>query len=149
MSLGNYAKGKFELKNPEKYVGKKQPTYRSSWEWTFMNFCDTHPSVKKWASETISVPYFNPIKNKKSTYVPDFFILYEDAKGEMHAEVIEIKPTKETSLKAAGKNAYNQAMAVINQCKWQAADQWCQDQGFKFRILTENDIFHNPGKRRK
>jgi hypothetical protein len=81
-------------------------------------------------------------------YVPDFFIMYEDAQGTMHAEVIEIKPTKETSLKAAGKSVYNQAMAVMNQCKWQAADKWCQDQGFKFRILTENDIFHNPKKKR-
>jgi hypothetical protein len=99
MSLGNYAKGKFEMKNPSKYVGKKQPTYRSSWEWTFMDFCDKNPHIKKWSSETISVPYFNPLKNRKAMYVPDFFIMYEDAQGKMHAEVIEIKPTKETSLK--------------------------------------------------
>lgn len=149
MSLKNYAKGKFVMSNPEKYVGKKQPTYRSSWEWHFMRFCDTHPSVKKWASETISVPYFNPFKNRKAMYVPDFFILYEDAQGNSHAEVVEIKPAKETSIKAAGKSAYNQAMAAINQCKWQAADKWCQDQGFKFRILNESDIFHNPGKKRR
>ena len=148
MSLGNYAKGKFNMRNPDKYVGKKQPTYRSSWELTFMDFCDNNPGIKKWSSETISVPYFNPLKNRKAMYVPDFFIMYEDAQGKMHAEVIEIKPTKETSLKAAGKSVYNQAMAVMNQCKWQAADKWCQDQGFKFRILTENDIFHNPKKKR-
>ena len=148
MSLGNYAKGKFNMKNPDKYVGKKQPTYRSSWELTFMDFCDNNPGIKKWSSETIAVPYFNPLKNRKAMYVPDFFIMYEDAQGTMHAEVIEIKPTKETSLKAAGKSVYNQAMAVMNQCKWQAADKWCQDQGFKFRILTENDIFHNPKKKR-
>ena len=148
MSLGNYAKGKFNMRNPDKYVGKKQPTYRSSWELTFMDFCDNNPGIKKWSSETISVPYFNPLKNRKAMYVPDFFIMYEDAQGKMHAGVIEIKPTKETSLKAAGKSVYNQAMAVMNQCKWQAADKWCQDQGFKFRILTENDIFHNPKKKR-
>jgi len=44
-------------------------------------------------------------------YVPDFFVLYEDAKGNTKAEVVEIKPTKETNLKEAGKSAYNQAMA--------------------------------------
>ena len=148
MSLGNYARGQFEMKNPDKYVGKKKPTYRSSWEWTFMNFCDTHPAIKKWSSETISVPYFNPIKNKKSMYVPDFFIMYEDAQGNTKAEVVEIKPTKETSLKAAGKSVYNQAMAVMNQCKWQAAEKWCKDQGFAFRIITENELFHNPKKKR-
>jgi hypothetical protein len=34
--LGNFARGKYELKNPEKYIGTKTPMYRSSWEWHFM-----------------------------------------------------------------------------------------------------------------
>ena len=147
MSL-KYAKGKFKPKNPEKYVGKGDPTYRSSWEWHFMQFCDTHPSIKKWASETIGIPYFNPLTNTKKTYVPDFFILYEDKDGNSRAEIIEIKPTKETTLEAAGRNARNQAMAVVNQAKWRAADQWCKNQGFQFRVITENEIFHNPSKKR-
>lgn len=149
MSLGNYARGKFDMKNPAKYVGKKTPTYRSSWEWTFMNFCDNHPAIKHWSSETISIPYYNVVKQKKAMYVPDFFVLYEDAKGNTKAEVVEIKPTKETNLKEAGKSAYNQAMAVMNQCKWQAADKWCKDQGFTFRIITEKELFHNPTVRKR
>ena len=34
-----YASGKFTPKHAEKYVGKKSPTYRSSWEFHFMKFC--------------------------------------------------------------------------------------------------------------
>ena len=55
--MGRFAQGKYSLKNPEKYIGTKTPTYRSSWEFTFMKFCDEHPSVAKWASEAIKIPY--------------------------------------------------------------------------------------------
>lgn len=143
-----YAQGKFEIKNPSKYVGKKQPTYRSSWEWTFMQFCDNNPNIKAWASEPMQIPYFNPFKNKQTVYVPDFFIQYEDKNGNLKTELIEIKPSKETSLTKAGKNTRNQAMAVLNQMKWEAADKWCKSKGIDFRILTENELFHNGGKKR-
>ena len=46
--MGRFAQGKYTLQNPDKYVGTKTPTYRSSWEFTFMKFCDEHPSVAKW-----------------------------------------------------------------------------------------------------
>ena len=48
--MARFAQGKYELKNPEKFLGNKTPTYRSSWEFTFMQFLDNHPSVSKWAS---------------------------------------------------------------------------------------------------
>lgn len=142
-----YAQGIFEVKNTEKYVGKRRPRYRSSWEWTFMQFCDNHPGIKQWASETIQIPYFNPITNKKTKYVPDFFIVYEDKNGSTKAELIEIKPSKETSLNKAGRNIRNQAMAIINQAKWQAADSWCKNQGITFRVITEQEMFHQGKKR--
>ena len=141
-----YAQGIYEVKNTEKYVGKRRPRYRSSWELTFMNFCDTHPSVKQWSSETIQIPYFNPLTNKKTKYIPDFFIVYEDRTGQLRAEVIEIKPSKETNIVKAGKSVRNQAMAIINQAKWQAADVWCKNQKIIFRVITENEMFAN-GKR--
>jgi hypothetical protein len=51
----NFARGKFSLKNPAKYVGTKTPTYRSSWEQSFMRLCDEHPNVYQWASEAIRI----------------------------------------------------------------------------------------------
>lgn len=129
------------MKNPSKYVGNKMPTYRSSWEWSFMNFCDTNKSIQKWASEAIAIPYRDPLTNRQTIYVPDFFIQYVDKYGKMMVELIEIKPASQTILERVGKNKYNQAQFVKNQAKWAAASAWCKQQGIKFRILNENDIF--------
>lgn len=146
--MSTYARGKYTVKNPEKYTGKKTPTYRSSWEWAFMSFCDNHPAVVHWASESINIPYFNPFTKKNTIYVPDFFVVYQDKNGKQHAELIEIKPSGEV-LETVGKGQRNQAMAVLNKFKWDAAQAWCKQQGIRFRIVTEADMFHNPKKARK
>ena len=73
-----FAKGRYILKNQEKYVGTKTPMYRSSWEQAFMRLCDEHPNVYKWASESIRIPYRHPLTGKYTIYVPDFFIVYND-----------------------------------------------------------------------
>ena len=139
--MSKFARGKYVVKHPEKYVGTKSPTYRSSWEWTFMNFCDNNKSVLKWASEAIQIPYRDPLTGRQTVYVPDFFIQYADKKNRIITELIEIKPASQTILERVGKNKYNQAQYVKNQSKWAAATLWCRQQGIKFRILNENDIF--------
>ena len=144
--MGKFAQGKFQLKNPDKYIGLGTPTYRSSWEWAVMNMCDTNPAIQRWASESIKIPYRNPLTGKQSVYVPDFFVNYVDANGKQHAELWEVKPAKQTGLKEAGRSKYAQAHAVINMAKWEAARAWCKHQRIVFRVLSENDIFYN-GKR--
>ena len=141
MATRKFANGKFNMKHPEKYVGLKLPTYRSSWEFSFMNFCDTNPSVQKWASEAVQIPYRDPLTNKQTVYVPDFFIQYLDKQGRILTELIEIKPASQTILERVGKNKYNQAQYVKNQAKWAAANAWCRQQGIRFRVLNENDIY--------
>lgn len=146
MATRRFAKGKFVMTRPEKYVGTKIPTYRSSWEWSFMRFCDTNESVQKWASEAISIPYRDPLTGRQTIYVPDFFIQYVDKLNKIHVELIEIKPASQTILERVGKNKYNQAQFVKNQAKWAAASIWCRNQGIKFRILNENDLFTNGAR---
>lgn len=140
--MSKYANGFYQILNPEKYVGKGQPHYRSSWEHTTMRMLDNNPAILKWASESIHINYKNPFTNKQTIYVPDFFVLYMDANNKQHAELWEIKPTKETSLQEAGKSKRAQAAAILNQFKWQAASAYCKANGLYFRILTENDLFH-------
>lgn len=140
--MSKYAQGKFQLQNPQKYVGNKTPTYRSSWEYIFMQFCDNNPSVLQWASEAVHINYRNPLTGKNTIYVPDFLITYNDATGRQHAEVIEVKPTKETSLQEAGRSPRAQAAAILNMAKWEAARAWCKAHNLTFRVVTENDIFH-------
>lgn len=143
MSSRKFANGKFTMKNPHKYVGNKIPTYRSSWEFSFMNFCDTNPSIQKWASEAISIPYRDPLTGRQTIYVPDFFIQYLDKQSRIIVELIEIKPSTQMLQEKVGKNQYNQAQFIKNQAKWKAANLWCKQQGIRFRVLNENDIFHN------
>ena len=140
--MSRFAQGKYTVANPEKYVGKKNPTYRSSWELHFMRFCDTNPSIQKWASEAISIPYRCPITGKSTIYIPDFFIQYIDKASKMHVELIEIKPQNQTLHEKVGKNRNNQIQYVRNIAKWRAAQAWCKNQGIKFRIINEQDLFH-------
>lgn len=143
-----YAKGIYEVKNPEKYIGMNKPVYRSGWEHTFMLFCDNNPAIQEWASEPVKIPYRDPLTGKQTVYVPDFLIKYVDRNQKAHVEVVEIKPAKQQILEKVGKNAYDQAQFVKNMAKWEAATAWCRSRGIKFRVINESDIFHNPGKKR-
>lgn len=139
--MSKYAQGKYQLLHPEKYVGNKSPTYRSSWEFSVMSMCDNNPSILQWASEAIHINYRNPFTNRNTIYVPDFFVMFVDANGKTHGEVWEIKPTKETSLQEAGKSTRAQAAAVLNMAKWEAARVYCRAQNLNFRIITERDLW--------
>lgn len=144
--MSKYAQGKYQIKNPEKYVGRKQPTYRSSWEFTFCAFCDNNPAVIQWASEPFMIPYRNPLTGKNTIYVPDFMMIYMDKNQQKHAEVVEIKPLKETSMESA-KSVRDKAAVALNIAKWTAAKAFCAAHGLTFRIVTEHDIYHGTRRR--
>jgi len=138
-----YAQGIYTVKNQHKYVGKGKPTYRSGWELTFMIFCDTNDKIIKWASESIVIPYMHPFKGKRTNYIPDFFIVYQDKYGRTNAELIEIKPKAESIITEKVKNAKQRATIAINHAKWKSAQAFCKAQGIKFRVVTEDDLFYN------
>jgi hypothetical protein len=143
-----FAQGRFSMKNPEKYVGNKTPLCRSSWEFVFMRMLDEHPGVANWASESIQIPYRDPLTGRYTIYVPDFFIVYNDKNGKKHAEVVEVKPASQTLKEKVGKSLYNQEQYIKNMAKWEAAAAWCRQKNLKFRVINENDIFHTGSKRR-
>lgn len=145
MSL-KFAKGQYNLKNPEKYIGSTVPIYRSSWEIAVMRMCDNNPAIQQWASEPVRIPYRDPLTGKQTVYVPDFLVMFEDKQEKKHIELWEIKPANQQILEKVGKNPYNQAQFVKNQAKWQVATQWAKSRGMKFRVLNENDIFHTGKK---
>jgi|TARA_B100000035_G_scaffold244192_1_gene212715 hypothetical protein len=145
--MARFAQGKYALKNPDKYIGGRTPTYRSSWEYAFMRMCDTNDSISKWASEAVKIPYRNPLSGKYTIYVPDFFIVYVDRTGKQKVELIEVKPANQTTLERAGRSRTNQLHYAVNQAKWAAARAYCKQKGMFFRVVNEGDIFHQ-GKRR-
>ena len=63
--------------------------------------------------------------------------------------MVEIKPANQMIKERVGKNPYNQAQFVKNQAKWAAATQFCNQQGIKFRVINEMDLFvGNSNKKR-
>jgi len=144
--MANWANGIYEVANADKYAGNRKPRYRSSWEHAFMRFADNHPSVIQWASESIKIPYRNPLTGRQSVYVPDFVLIYQDKGGKRRGELIEIKPSSQTTMTPKTRDREKLQIA-LNHAKWEAAAKWCRLKGLHFRIVTENDIFHGGKKR--
>ena len=143
--MSKFAQGPYTVKNPAKYVGKGVPRYRSGWELSFMIFLDNNDNVMQWASESIQIPYRNPVTGKQSIYIPDFLITYRTRQNTLIAEVIEIKPKKQSIIESKMNNRDRMVVAT-NYAKWASATKWCNRNGLKFRVLTEQDLFHQGGK---
>jgi hypothetical protein len=145
--MGKFATGKYEVVNKGKFVGNRNPTYRSSWELAFMRMCDAHPNITKWASENVKIPYRNPVSGNYTNYVPDFMIQYIDKNETPHVELIEIKPRNQTTMESA-RSQGQKLQTVINAAKWTAAQEWCKRKGIRFKVINEDQIFSNKKPRK-
>ena len=143
--MSKFAQGIYVPRNPAKYVGNGNPRYRSGWEHAFMRFCDSNDNILQWASESITIPYRNPITGKQSIYVPDFLITYRNRNNQVIAELIEIKPKKQSLIESKA-SARDRAIVAVNYAKWDQATKWCRRNGLSFRVVTEDDIFRNGSK---
>lgn len=139
-------KGRYKARNAKKYRGELNDiVYRSSWELKFMKWCDMNPSVLEWGSETVIIPYRSPVDSKLHRYFVDFYIKVKNKNGEVSKYLVEIKPEKFTKpppvpAKKTRKFIEEVFQYGTNQAKWQAANEFCQDRGMKFLVLTENDL---------
>ena len=140
-------KGKYKPRCPYKYKG--DPTniiYRSLWELKFMKYCDTTPSILKWSSEEIAIPYKSPVDNRVHRYFPDFFVKYIDKKGNKRTMVVEVKPKKETKMPNVNPKKRTKSWAqsvqtyAVNQAKWKAAREFCADRMWEFKVITEKEL---------
>jgi hypothetical protein len=144
--MSRFRQGIYAIKNPNKYVGKNTPRYRSGWELTFMMFLDSNDNILQWASESISIPYRNPITGKNSMYIPDFFVTYKSRDNTSRAELIEIKPKKQSLIESKASDR-DRAVVAVNYAKWDAATKWARKQGLTFRVINEDQIFHQGSKK--
>ena len=144
--MAKFAQGNFTPKNGHKYVGKHEPKYRSGWELTFMTFCDSNDHIIYWASESLRIPYRHPLTGKPTNYIPDFFVMYENKFGKKIAEVVEIKPKKQSLIESKTASARDRMIVAINHAKWAAAMAYCKQLGYAFRVITEDDLFYNGRK---
>lgn len=146
MTYGNNSyKGYFHPKNPQKYNGDPNNIiYRSSWELKVMKYFDDHNEVVWWCSEELPIPYRSPIDQKMHRYFPDFIIKVKKKNNLVMTYVVEVKPYAQTQMpvrKRKTKTFLKEAATyAINQEKWRAADNFCQEHGWKFIILTEKEL---------
>ena len=138
--MPNFRQGLYTVKNADKYVGKGTPKYRSGWEFTFMMFLDSNDNVLQWASESVRIPYRNPLTGKQSIYIPDFLVTYRGRNNTTIAELIEIKPKKQSLLESKASDR-DRAIVAVNYAKWHSATLWCKKNGLTFRVINEDMIF--------
>lgn len=140
-----FRQGIFTPQNKEKYRGSFPIYYRSSYELKFQKWADSNPNVISWGSETVIIPYQNPLTGRISRYFTDFNITMRDKNGEIKKFLIEIKPSSQT-VPPVQKNRktksllYQQSEYIKNQAKWQAATEWCTKKNMTFVILTEKHL---------
>lgn len=139
--------GKFKPKNYKKYKG--DPTkiyYRSLWERRFMVYADSNANIIEWGSEEIVIPYISPLDKRRHRYFPDFYIKYVNTSGQTVREIIEVKPKKQLKPPAKPQNRVSKRYLMeaqtyaVNQAKFKAAESYCKDRRYKFRILTEDHL---------
>jgi hypothetical protein len=138
-------KGRFKPKNPKKYNGSADNIiYRSSWELRVMKYFDESPNIIWWASEELAIPYRSPVDQKMHRYFPDFIVKVREKTGLVMTYILEVKPEKQTKVpvqkRKTQKYLQEAATYAINQEKWRAADIFCQDHGWKFKVVTEKDL---------
>lgn len=139
-------KGKYKVKNPAKYRGDMHNvTYRSSWELKLMNWCDTNESVLEWGSEVAVIPYISPVDNKVHRYFVDFYMKIRDKHGVDQKYLVEVKPKKFTQEPVKPRRVTKQFIDEVfnygvNQAKWKAAREFCEDRRWKFVVLTEDEL---------
>jgi len=147
MAMGNFRQGYFKPRHPEKYVGDvNRIRFMSSWELKFDQFLDNNPNILRWSSEEISIPYVKPTTGRIHKYYPDYWVEYQTKDGTIIQEVIEVKPSSQVKPpKRRGKRrktqVYEDLTYAINIAKWTAAKAFCDSQGIRFRIVTENQLF--------
>jgi hypothetical protein len=133
-----YNQGYIDIKSCKKLFPQLQHEkiiYRSSYEKIFISWLENNNSVKYWGSECLRIPYFYIVDGKTHSYYPDYFVEMTDGTK----MVVEIKPSSQTT-KPINENCWLHKEYIKNMCKWKATKEFCENKGYKFKILTEKTI---------
>lgn len=167
LKKGRTHQGYYVLKDKSKYIGDPAlVVFRSAWEFSFCMWSDYSPSILRWSSEPVKIPYFdkvskleeckklgldpnNPKNWVKKNYNTDFWI--EIQKSDIIERwFIEIKPgyslirpkpvPKDAPLRDQKKFNRRAREYLINESKFEAMKNWSQKSGTKFYIFTETQL---------
>jgi hypothetical protein len=109
-----------------------------------MRWADHNPAIVSWGSESIVIPYPNPLTGRVSRYFVDNNITIKAKDGTIKKYLIEIKPSIQTLPPKATRNTKSlmrrQAEYIKNRSKWQAATEYAKKKNYQFVILTEKEL---------
>ncbi len=162
------SQGYYRVQNRSKYVGDANlVVYRSSWEMKFAKWCDYSPSVLRWSSEPIKIPYYdrvsrldeckkngldpnNPKNWKVRNYFTDFWLEIDKGEGITEKWFIEIKPANKLkkpippapNAKLKDIKRFNMLAKeyLINEGKFAALNSWAKKHNMKFFVFTEKTL---------
>jgi hypothetical protein len=168
LKKGKTHEGFYTIKNKEKYIGDTSLViYRSAWEFAFCKWCDYSPSILKWSSEPIKIPYYdrvsklneckkygldpnNPANWTVKYYNTDFWIEIAKGDGDIEKWYVEIKPkdklkrpepVPENSKLSVQKKYNKQAKEfLINEAKFAAMGEFAKRNNAKFYVFTEDQL---------
>jgi hypothetical protein len=110
-----------------------------------MQYCDRNEKVIRWASEEFAIPYRSPLDGEIHRYFPDFWLEVQKTDGNRQTLVIEVKPKSQCIEPKRGKKrsaTFIREVATygVNDAKWNAAKNFCDDRQWKFVVMTEHDL---------
>lgn len=160
--------GYYKVQNVQKYVGNPNLViYRSSWEYVFCRWCDFSPSIVRWSSEPIRIPYYDRVSKleeyKKNGIDPnnpknwiikyyntDYWIEVAQGDGTAKRMFIEIKPAyklkkpipppENAPLKDIKRFNALAKEYLINEAKFAAIKAWAEKNNAEFWVFTEETL---------
>jgi len=110
-----------------------------------MDWLDKDDNIISWSSEEIIIPYVSPVDGRYHKYYPDFLVKSKNSQGKITTMMIEVKPKHQTMPPVQPKRKTRKFITEVmtygvNQAKWKAAEEYCLDRGWTFRVLTEDDL---------
>lgn len=142
-----YIQGFYKPIHPEKYIGNlNQIVFRSSYELKAFKWCDLTENIISWGSEEINIKYYDYLTNKIRRYYPDLILMVKESEETTRKYIVEIKPHKQTIKPKSSKRKKQETYLTEcltyekNQMKWNAAKNFCEENGFIFKIITEKDL---------
>jgi hypothetical protein len=158
----------YKVQNPQKYIGEASLViYRSSWELSFCRWCDFSPSILRWSSEPIRIPYYdrvskleeckrlgldpnNPKNWTVKYYNTDFWIEVDKGEGVVQKMFVEIKPSfklkrpipPSANAPLREQRRFNTLAKeyLINEAKYAAMNAWAEKNNSKFYVFTEETL---------
>jgi len=166
--------GYAKIQNKDKYIGDPELIiYRSSWEFAFIKYCDMSPSVKRWSSEPVSIPYYdrvskleecaklgldpnNPSNWEVKNYNTDFWYEVDNGRDRLEKIFVEIKPShklkkpipppEHATLKEQRIFVKAAKEYLINEAKFAAIREWAERHDSKFYVFTEDVLSRILGR---